>query len=87
MRQFTAVLQDRKHGPYRTQRLSASSPMELMLHLLERKQAVVDVRDDRQLPPLARKQIKPLEKCSFSNSWSPPPPLAWIQLGQWKSPM
>jgi type IV pilus assembly protein PilC len=65
MRQFTAVLQDRKHGPYRTQRLSASSPMELMLHLLERKQAVVDVRDDRQLPPLARKRIKPLDKVLF----------------------
>jgi len=65
MRQFTAVLQDRKHGPYRTQRLAASSPMELMLHLLERKQAVVDVRDDRQLPPLARKQIKPLDKVLF----------------------
>jgi type II secretory pathway component PulF len=65
MRQFTAVLQDRKHGPYRTQRLSAASPMELMLHLLERKQAVVDVRDDRQLPPLARKRIKPLDKVLF----------------------
>jgi type IV pilus assembly protein PilC len=65
MRQFTAVLQDRKHGPYRTQRLSASSPMELMLHLLERKQAVVDVRDDRQLPPLTRKRIKPLDKVLF----------------------
>jgi type IV pilus assembly protein PilC len=65
MRQFTAVLQDRKHGPYRTQRLSASSPMELMLHLLERKQAVVDVRDERQLPPLARKQIKALDKVLF----------------------
>jgi type IV pilus assembly protein PilC len=65
MRQFTAVLQDRKHGPYRTQRLSASTPMELMLHLLERKQSVVDVRDDRQLPPLARKRIKPLDKVLF----------------------
>ena len=65
MRQFTAVMQDRKHGPYRTQRLTASSPMELLLHLLERKQSVVDVRDDRQLPPLARKRIKPLDKVLF----------------------
>jgi type IV pilus assembly protein PilC len=65
MRQFTAVLQDRKDGPFRTQRLSASSSMELMLHLLERKQFVVDVRDDRQLPPLARKRIKPLDKVLF----------------------
>src|ERR1700693_449148 len=39
--------------------------MELMLHLLERKQAVVDVRDNRQLPPLARKRIKPLDKVLF----------------------
>jgi type II secretory pathway component PulF len=65
MRQFTAVLQDRKDGPFRTQRLSASSSMELMHHLLERKQFVVDVRDDRQLPPLARKRIKPLDKVLF----------------------
>ena len=65
MRQFTAVLQDHKHGPYRTQRLSASSPTELLLHLLERKQSVVDVRDDRLLPPLAKKRIKPLDKVLF----------------------
>jgi type IV pilus assembly protein PilC len=65
MRQFTAVLQDRKHGPYRTQRLSASSPMDLMIHLLERKESVVDVRDDRKLPTLARKRIKPLDKVLF----------------------
>ena len=65
MRQFTAVFQDRKHGPYRVLRMAASSPMELLLHLLERKQAVVDVLDNRQLPALARKQIKPLDKVLF----------------------
>jgi type II secretory pathway component PulF len=65
MRQFTAVFQDRKHGPYRILRMAASSPMELLLHLLERKQAVVDVLDNRQLPALARKQIKPLDKVLF----------------------
>jgi type II secretory pathway component PulF len=65
MRQFTAVFQDRKHGPYRVLRMTASSPMDLMLHLLERKQAVVDVLDNRELPALARKQIKPLDKVLF----------------------
>src|SRR3984893_4957244 len=65
MRQFTAVFQDRKHGPYRILRMAASSPMELLLHLLERKQAVVDVLDNRELPALARKQIKPLDKVLF----------------------
>src|ERR1700676_5147707 len=65
MRQFTAVLQDHKDGPYRTQRLSASSPMELLLHLLERKQSVVDVRVVRPLPPVAKKRIKPLDKVLF----------------------
>ena len=65
MRQFTAVFQDRKDGPYRILRMAASSPMELLLHLLERKQAVVDVLDNRQLPALARKQIKPLDKVLF----------------------
>lgn len=65
MRQFTAVLQDDKHGPYRMQRMAASSAMELTLHLLERKQTVVDVLDKRKLPALARKQIKPLDKVLF----------------------
>jgi type II secretory pathway component PulF len=65
MRQFTAVFQDRKHGPYRIMRLAASSPMELTLHILERKQTVVEVLDNRELPALARKQIKPLDKVLF----------------------
>ena len=65
MRQFTAVFQDRKHGPYRILRMAASSPMELMLHLLDRKQAVVDVLDDRELPALAKKRLKPLDKVLF----------------------
>jgi type II secretory pathway component PulF len=65
MRQFTAVFQDRKHGPYRIMRLAASSSMELTLHLLERKQTVVDVLDNRELPALARKQIRPLDKVLF----------------------
>ena len=65
MRQFTAVFQDRKDGPYRILRMAASSPMELLLHLLERKQAVVDVLDNRQLPALAKKTIKPLDKVLF----------------------
>ena len=55
MRQFTAVFQDRKHGPYRILRMAASSPMELLLHLLERKQAVVDVLDNRQIAGLGEK--------------------------------
>ncbi len=45
--------------------MAASSPMELTLHLLERRQAVVDVLDNRELPALARKQIKPLDKVLF----------------------
>jgi type II secretory pathway component PulF len=65
MRQFTAILQDYKHGPYRIQQMAAASPMELMLHLLERKQTVVDVVDKRKLPALARKRIKPLDKVLF----------------------
>jgi type II secretory pathway component PulF len=45
--------------------MAASSPMELTLQLLERRQAVVDVLDNRELPALARKQIKPLDKVLF----------------------
>ena len=48
LRAVTAVLQDRKHGPYRTQRLSASSPMELMLHLLERNRSYHYVQGEIQ---------------------------------------
>ena len=47
------------------QRLTASSPLDLMLNLLERKQLVVDVLDNRKLPRLARKRIKPLDKVYF----------------------
>ena len=65
MRQFTAILQDRKGGPYRIQRMAASSPMDLMQNLLERKQSVVDVLDNRELPPLARKRIRPLDRVYF----------------------
>jgi type II secretory pathway component PulF len=65
MRQFTAVFQDRKHGPYRTLRMAAPSPMELMLHLLDRKHAVVDVLDSRERPALAKKRIKMLDKVLF----------------------
>jgi type II secretory pathway component PulF len=65
MRQYTAILQDRKGGPYRTQRLAASSPMDLMLILLERKQTVVDVLDNRQLTSLSKKRVKPLDKVLF----------------------
>ncbi len=65
MQQFTVVLQDRKGGPYRVQRMAATSPMDLLLNLLERKQAVVAVLDKRKLPSLARKRIKPLDKVYF----------------------
>jgi type II secretory pathway component PulF len=65
MQQFTVVLQDRKGGPYRIQRMAATSPMDLLLNLLERKQAVVAVLDKRKLTPLARKSIKPLDKVYF----------------------
>jgi type II secretory pathway component PulF len=65
MHQFTVVLQDRKGGPYRIQRMAATSPMDLLLSLLERKQAVVAVLDKRKLAPLARKRIKPLDKVYF----------------------
>lgn len=65
MHQFTVVLQDRKGGPYRIQRMAATSPMDLLLNLLERKQAVVAVLDKRKLAPLARKRIKPLDRVYF----------------------
>jgi type IV pilus assembly protein PilC len=65
MQHFTVVLQDRKGGPYRMQRMAATSPMDLLLSLLERKQAVVAVLDQRKLAPLARKRIKPLDKVYF----------------------
>jgi type IV pilus assembly protein PilC len=39
--------------------------MELMLHLLDRKHAVVDVLDSRELPALAKKRIKMLDKVLF----------------------
>jgi type II secretory pathway component PulF len=65
MHQFTVVLQDRKGGPYRIQRMAATSPMDLLLSLLERKQAVVAVLDKPKLAPLARKRIKPLDKVYF----------------------
>jgi type II secretory pathway component PulF len=65
MHQYTAILQDRKGGPYRTQRLAASSSMDLMLILLERKQTVVDVLDNRQLTSLSKKRVKPLDKVLF----------------------
>ena len=65
MQQFVAVLQDRKGGPYRTQRLAAASPIDLTQSLLERKQAVVAVLDNRKLAPSARKRIKPLDKVYF----------------------
>jgi type II secretory pathway component PulF len=65
MRQYTAILQDRKGGPFRTQRLAASSSMDLMLILLERKQTVVDVLDNRQLTSLSKKRVKPLDKVLF----------------------
>jgi type II secretory pathway component PulF len=65
MPQFIAVLQDRKGGPYRTQRLAAASPMDLTQSLLERKQAVVAVLDNRKLARSARKRIKPLDKVYF----------------------
>ena len=65
MRQFTAILQDRKGGPYRIQRIASTSPMDLMLNLLERKQAVVDVLENRKLPPLAKKKINSLDKVLF----------------------
>ena len=65
--------------------MTASSPMDLMLNLLERKQSVVDVLDNRQLPALARKRIRPLDRVYFLNNWNRP--LLWdlIQRGQWKS--
>jgi type II secretory pathway component PulF len=65
MHQFTVVLQDRKGGPYRIQRMVATSPMDLLLNLLERKQAVVAVLDKRKLAPLARRRIKPLDRVYF----------------------
>jgi type II secretory pathway component PulF len=65
MHQFTVVLQDRKGGPYRIQRMVAASPMDLLLNLLERKQAVVAVLDKRKLAPLARRRIKPLDRVYF----------------------
>jgi type II secretory pathway component PulF len=65
MHQFTVVLQDRKGGPYRIQRMAATSPMDLLLNLLERKQAVVAILDKRKLAPLARKRIKPLDRVYF----------------------
>jgi type II secretory pathway component PulF len=65
MRQFTVVLQDRKGGPYRTQRLADTSPMDLTVKLLDRKQTVVAVLDSRKLPSLAKKRIKPLDKVYF----------------------
>ena len=65
MHQFTVVLQDRKGGPYRIQRMAATSPMDLLLSLLERKLAVVAVLDNRKLAPLAKKRIKPLDKVYF----------------------
>jgi type II secretory pathway component PulF len=65
MRQFTVVLQDRKGGPYRTQRLADASPMDLTLKLLERKQTVVAVLDSRKVPALAKKRNKPLDKVYF----------------------
>ena len=65
MHQFTVVLQDRKGGPYRIQRMAATSPMDLLLNLLERKQAVVAVLDKRKLAPFARKRIKPLDRVYF----------------------
>jgi type IV pilus assembly protein PilC len=65
MQHFTVVLQDRKGGPYRMQRMAATSPMDLLLSLLERKQAVVAVLDQRKLAPLAQKRIKPLDKVYF----------------------
>jgi type II secretory pathway component PulF len=65
MHQFTVVLQDRKGGPYRIQRMAATSPMDLLLNLLERKQAVVAVLDKRKPAPLARKRIKPLDRVYF----------------------
>jgi type IV pilus assembly protein PilC len=65
MQQFTVVLQDRKGGPYRVQRMTGSSAMDLLLNLLERKQAVVAVLDKRKLPSMARKRIKPLDKVYF----------------------
>src|ERR1700758_4738457 len=63
--QFTVVLQDRRDGPYRIQRMAAAAPMDLMLNLLERKQAVVAVLDKRKPAPFARKRIKPLDKVYF----------------------
>jgi type II secretory pathway component PulF len=39
--------------------------MDLLLNLLERKQAVVAVLDKRKLPSMARKRIKPLDKVYF----------------------
>src|SRR5580704_3617646 len=65
MHQFTVVLQDRKGGPYRIQRMVAASPMDLLLNLLQRKQAVVAVLDKRKLAPLARRRIKPLDRVYF----------------------
>jgi type II secretory pathway component PulF len=65
MHQFIVVLQDRKGGPYRIQRMVAASPMDLLLNLLERKQAVVAVLDKRKLAPLARRRIKPLDRVYF----------------------
>jgi type II secretory pathway component PulF len=45
--------------------MAATSPMDLLLNLLERKQAVVAVLDKRKLAPLARKRIKPLDRVYF----------------------
>ncbi|MBV8375427.1 MAG: type II secretion system F family protein [Verrucomicrobia bacterium] len=45
--------------------MASTSAMDLMVSLLERKQAVVDVLDNRILLPLAKKRIKPLDKVLF----------------------
>src|ERR1700730_15985568 len=77
MHQFTVVLQDRKGGPYRIQRMAPPSPMDLLLNLLERKQAVVAVLDNRKLAPLARKRIKPLARVFFFEQLESPCPLGF----------
>jgi type II secretory pathway component PulF len=65
MGQYTAVLQDKKNGPYRTQRMTGNSAVDLLEQLLERRQVVVDVFDHQRLPAVAQKRINALDKVFF----------------------